>query len=247
MKKIISNLFILMSLFAIGLHGLQAQNWSNINNTAGIDISNEKVNSFKILTHSLYNNYDDEEKGEFNKDIYKYNTTGIGLTQQDANAIVLTFSMMVAVIGILSNDVYVYPVYSFSNYSAYGRSIVNGTNWAFGLRKTFKHSALEYGGNHYKYKDEFNNFDRWDWGFHLNFVHQVFYNKTPEWMKAYFGLSINDYFFDSNTGYGALVGTEIKIVDRLKFDLRFVHTTTIDQLQSGLIFTFQKKYLWQKK
>ena len=81
------------------------------------------------------------------------------------------------------------------------------------------------------------------WGGHFNFVHQVFYNKTREWLKVYFGPSVNyvNYF-----GFGGIIGTDMKLFDRLRFDLRYELTSQTNQIQVGLIFTYQKKYFWQK-
>jgi len=156
---------------------------------------------------------------------------------------------------ILSNDFYIYPAYSFhkgvdkNNYYGQQSTNGNGTGWIFGFRKTFKHSALEYGASYLKSKVDYNygygtytdEIDRW--GGHFNYVHQIFYNKTPDWLKIYFGPSVN-YVYDF--GYGGLVGTEMKLFDRLRFDVRYEWTTQTNQIQAGLIFTYQKKYFWQK-
>lgn len=156
---------------------------------------------------------------------------------------------------ILSNDFYIYPAYSFykigNNNNFYGNSSINGsgTGCIFGFRKTFKHSALEYGASYLKYETTYNyghGFtntmfqDRW--GAHFNFVHQVFSKKTPQWLKLYFGPSLN-YVYDF--GYGGIIGSEMKLFDRLRFDIRYERTTQTNQLQAGVIFTYQKKYLWQ--
>ena len=79
-----------------------------------------------------------------------------------------------------------------------------------------------------------NEIDRWGW--HFNYVHQVFYNKTADWLKIYFGPSLNYVY---NFGYGGIVGTEMKLFDRLRFDVRYEWTTQTNQLQAGLIFTYQ--------
>lgn len=156
---------------------------------------------------------------------------------------------------ILSNDVYYYQAASFYNTSKKnnGSGSYNGvgTGSVFGFRKTFKHSALEYGVSYLKYDTKYNNgngilytFPQNRWGGHFNFVHNVFYNKTPIWLKTYFGPSLN-YVYDF--GYGGIIGGEIKLFDRLKFDLRYELTSQTNQIQAGLIFTYQKKYFWQKK
>jgi hypothetical protein len=143
---------------------------------------------------------------------------------------------------ILSNDVYVYPTYSFHK----GRNKQNsryddGFGWTFGFRKTFKKSALEYGASYVNSSKVYNNNTRW--GGHLNYIHHVFPSKTPKWLKVYGGPSLN---YVSDFGYGGIVGTKMKIVDRLNFDVRYEYTTQTNQIQAGLIITYQKKYFWKK-
>jgi hypothetical protein len=189
------------------------------------------------------------------KDDNPYYAGGGGGDDSEAYAI-LALGIVVASAAILSNDIYVYPAYSFykgeGNYSSFP-SFSNpsiSTGWLMGFRKKFKHSALEYGAsylksefqNKYRLGYEYPNYiDRW--GVHFNFVHHVFYNKTPEWLKVYFGPSVN-YVYDF--GFGGVIGKEIRLFDRLKFDVRYEWTTQTNQVQAGLIFTYQKKYLWQK-
>ncbi len=157
---------------------------------------------------------------------------------------------------ILSNDIYIYPTYSFfkggkkNNHYGHQSNNSNGIGWIFGLRKTFKHSALEYGASYLTFETNYNYGNGFTntiiqnrWGGHLNFVHQVFYNKTPEWLKVYFGPSLN-YVYDF--GYGGIIGSEMKLFDRLRFDVRYEWTTQTNQIQAGLIFKYQKKYFWQK-
>ncbi|MFN5372575.1 MAG: hypothetical protein ACK5B6_14025 [Bacteroidia bacterium] len=156
---------------------------------------------------------------------------------------------------ILSNDLYIYPLLSFkkpllgngsSNYQIDGRAGI-----AFGFRKTFRKSALEYGASYIKYNVRqsygygyyaYNTFYE-QWGGHLNYVHEVFRQKTPHWLYAYTGPTINGIY---NFGFGGIIGAYIKIGDRLKLDVRYELTTQSNQLQAGLIFTYQKKYFWQK-
>jgi hypothetical protein len=140
-------------------------------------------------------------------------------------------------VAVLSNDLYVYPAYSpIASYPGIGVT--------FGFRKTFNHSALEYGASYISQKRS------WDiWGGHLNFVHQVFFNKTPYWLKFYLGPTVNFVEHDRPTeplGFGGIVGTEMKIFDRLKFDVRYENTTNTKRIQAGLIFTYQKEYFWNK-
>jgi hypothetical protein len=154
---------------------------------------------------------------------------------------------------ILSNDFYIYPAYSFykgvdkNNYYGQQPNNGNGTGWIFGFRKTFKHSALEYGASYLKFENAYfyknTIIQNRRWGGHFNFVHQIFYNNTPEWLKVYIGPSLN-YVYDF--GYGGIIGSEMKLFDRLRLDVRYEWTTQTNQIQAGLIFTYQKKYFWQK-
>jgi hypothetical protein len=188
----------------------------------------------------------------------KNNVAGSNGGGNPAGAIVIIAVAAVFITAaILSNDFYVYPTYSFykknGNFSDNSKMLnaTNNTGWSFGFRKTLKNSAFEYGASLLKsnveYNDGFGNnykeeFDRW--GGHLNFVHHVFPNKTPKWIKPYIGPSVN-YVYDF--GYGGIVGAEFKLLSRLKFDLRYEYTTQTNQIQAGLIFKYQKKYFWQKK
>jgi hypothetical protein len=193
--------------------------------------------------------------GRCKDDIPYYGGSGGG-DNSDAYAFV-ALAVVVASAAILSNDIYFYPAYSFyKRNNAYDpnslgvSNVSNSTGWVFGFRKTFKHSALEYGASYLKSPVDYNY--GWGntstdytnrWGGHFNFVHQVFYNKTPQWMKLYLGPSYN-YVYDF--GYGGIIGTEMKIFDRLRFDIRYEWTSQTNQIQAGLIFTYQKKYFWQK-
>lgn len=158
---------------------------------------------------------------------------------------------------ILSNDIYVYRIYSYyknnisSNFNTSQEGI--GIGWAFGFRKTFNRSALEYGmsiierkinynnkyGNYY-----YNNYSDYSdfYGIHLNYIHNIFDSKMPKNFSVYIGPSIN---ITDNMGYGAIIGTNYKIFNRLKIDLRYEYTTQTNQVQLGLIFNYQKKYFWQ--
>lgn len=147
---------------------------------------------------------------------------------------VVTFSA-----AVLSNDLYVYPIYSLDNKSK------NSFGWSFGFRKTFNHSALEYGISviNREYGDNYYQFTDREWGIHLNYIHHIFDNKTPYWLTPYIGLSVNNFY---NFGYGGVIGTKIRLLDRLDFDVRFEQTTETSRIQAGLIFTYQKEYFWKK-
>ena len=60
------------------------------------------------------------------------------------------------------------------------------------------------------------------------------------------GPTINSSDILDNIGYGGIIGTNYKIFDRLKIDLRYEYSNQTNQVLLGLIFNYQKKYFWQK-
>lgn len=175
---------------------------------------------------------------------------GSGGSDPDAEA-ALAMVIIVFSAAILSNDIYAYPTVSFQKqYPEYPNyEIKSGFGWLFGFRKTLAKSAFEYGASYIKHDAILNNGyystpeELTRWGFHLNYVHELFYNKTPIWLKSYIGPSIN---YVDNFGYGGIVGMQFKLVNRLDFDVRYELTTTTNQIQFGLIFNYQKVYFWNK-
>jgi opacity protein-like surface antigen len=116
------------------------------------------------------------------------------------------------------------------------------------------YSALEYGASNFKSSSQYNgsstdyyNYSNVNsvWGVHLNFVHEIFYNKTADWLKLYTGPTINSIKY-ADLGYGVILGAEMKIKGRLKFDARYELSTQTNQIRAGLIYKYQKKYLWQR-
>jgi hypothetical protein len=153
---------------------------------------------------------------------------------------------------ILSNDLYVYRINSFfDNNIDTGintSQIGNSKGWAFGFRKTFNKSALEYGMSIFqteiKYSNTFSNTSE-KYKFNLNYIHNLFDSKFPKNLKVYLGPTINASDILDNIGYGGVIGTNYRIFDRLKIDLRYEITNQTNQIQLGLIFNYQKKYFWQ--
>ncbi len=161
----------------------------------------------------------------------------------------VAIAVVVTSAAILSNDFYFYPSISFKspNYK-YINKRSSSIGWAMGFRKTFKNCALEYGvtkfkayqnnsWNYYQYSENENVL-----GVHLNFIHHIFLDKTPEWLRVYFGPTVN---FINDIGYGGIIGSEIKLIGRLKFNARYEISSQTNQFQAGLVFKYQKKYLWQ--
>jgi len=154
---------------------------------------------------------------------------------------------------LVSNDFYIYPSYSFVKGFHESNDYVRGTGCVFGLRKTFKHSVLEYGISFTTFSDRYYMTDGTNtWpqyfadkrtGLHINYVHQVFYEKTPSWQKIYLGPTIN---MVNDFGYGGIIGTELRFAKGFKFDVRYEYSTQTNQLQTGIIFNFQKEYFWRR-
>ena len=165
---------------------------------------------------------------------------------------VLAILLVTASAAILSNDIYVYPTYSFFKDPDYSNKTPSKVGWSYGFRKTFQKSALEYGVSvltfentyNYPYYYGYNSVqEQKKWGFHLNYIHNIFENKMPAKFVSYVGPSINYY---NQIGYGAIIGTKYKLLERLNLDLRYELTNQTNQLQLGLIFNYQRKYFWQK-
>jgi hypothetical protein len=161
----------------------------------------------------------------------------------------LVIAVVVATVAafIVSNDMTAHRTYSFIHPAP---RYSNNFGWTFGLRKTFPHAALEYGGSYMQFYDfsgtNPNYFFRKQQlvGAHLSFVHQVFYNQTPDRLRFYIGPSVN---YVRMAGVGGIAGVEYKVFDRLKFDVRYELTTQTNQLQAGLFLTYQKKSPWEKE
>jgi hypothetical protein len=151
-------------------------------------------------------------------------------------AAVIAGVVIVASAAVLSNDIYVYPTFSFKNGSSRSTSFQQG--WALGFRKTFKKSALEYGLTFI----EPNNNESSSTGFHFNYVHQILSPKNDK-LSFYLGpaLSIID-----ETGFGGIIGSSYSILNRLKLDMRYELTSQTNNFKIGLIYNYQKRYFWQK-
>lgn len=168
-------------------------------------------------------------------DIASYGGAGGGGGDGSAAAVIAGV-VIVASAAVLSNDLYVYPTFSFKNGSNKSTSLQQG--WALGFRKTFKKSALEYGVTFIEPKNN----ESTTTGFHFNYVHQLFTPKNEK-LSVYVGpaLSIID-----ETGYGGIIGSSFSLIDRLKLDMRYELTSQTNNFKIGLIFNYQKRYLWQK-
>ncbi len=159
---------------------------------------------------------------------------------------------------LLSNEIYLAPCISlYKAQKKYTNRNVNksfGKGFIFHLTKNFKQSALEYGVGYIKHTREITEdffystpytyitTDQ-EWNFYINYVHNLVDSKLPEKMDLFVGPTIN---YLHTFGYGVIVGVSYKVLDRIKFDLRYEASTQSNHLQLGVSFLYQKKYLWQK-
>jgi hypothetical protein len=169
-----------------------------------------------------------------------------GLSDPRAFLVVAVVAATVAAF-VVSNDMTVHRTYSFIHPAP---RYSNNFGLTFGLRKTFPHAALEYGGSYMQFYDFSGTNPASIYkkqqliGAHLNYVHQIFYQQTPDRLRFYVGPSVN---YLHTAGFGGIAGMEYKVFDRLKLDLRYELTTQTNQLQAGLFFTYQKKSPWEKE
>ncbi len=239
--KLFAIVFVLIS---IGVDGFTQERY----NPKEFLLNQKSYNNyFENNSSSLRNiKYVTKRNGVLNNDYSIYNTTDFGGPNGDEQNLKITMGMMIACIGVISNEIYAYNLFSLYNKNKYFEEIVNANNWSIGLRKTFKHSVLEYGVINYFHQTDFtyngDPINRNEWAFHFSYMHNVFYNKTPDWLKLYVGLTYNSIIDD---GYGVVLGSEFKIIDRLNLNFKYEFTNMMHDIQLGLIFRYQKKYLWQ--
>lgn len=174
-------------------------------------------------------------KSNCKDDAATYGGGGGGGGNDGAAAAIIVGVVIVASAAVLSNDIYAYPTLSIKNGFTSSSDLQLG--WAFGLRKTFKKSALEYGVSFIRA----NSIESSTTGFHFSYVHQILSPKKDK-VSFYIGPTLNVL---DETGYGGIIGTSYKLLDRLKLDMRYEFTTQTNNLKLGLIFNYQKRYFWQ--
>ena len=155
---------------------------------------------------------------------------------------------------VLSNDVYYSPALSIDSKSIDGKAIA-GFAHNFGFRKTFDRAALEYGvvyssfnyQNSYYINDDLHTYtSQYNyWGFNISFVHNIKSSFIYKHDKVYGGLALSGFNFNNTPGLGFIVGDSYEINNRLKSDLRLFYSQKIFQIQLGIIFNYQKKYIWE--
>lgn len=170
-------------------------------------------------------------------------SSGGGGGGDDGSALAIAAIVVVSASAIvLSNDFYFQPAYSFKNTTSLNRS---GMGFLMGFRKTFKQSALEYGVSHFATKNTYGTYsNNVKWGVHLNYVHNVLKKLKTNKLNMFVGPTINSV---GQFGYGGILGVDWTIIGRLKFTARYELSTNTNQLSTGLVFNYQKKYFWKKR
>ncbi len=138
--KLFAIVFVLIS---IGVNGFTQE---RCNPNGFLLNQNSYNNYFENNLSSLHNiKYVTQRNGVLSNDYSIYKTTDFGGPNGDEQSFKIIMGMMIAGIGLVSNEIYAYNLFSFSNSNEHFEEIVNANNWSIGLRKTFKHSVLEYG------------------------------------------------------------------------------------------------------
>ena len=164
-------------------------------------------------------------------------------SQYDGAVIIVA---VVAATVLLSNDIYYRRVYSFRNPNPDDTlDFRNGNGWHFGFRRQFNRSALEYGVSSigFKSKDALYPSIERNTFFNVNYVHDLNFARIPKRIVPYIGAGIN---LGNGAGLCGIAGFYIPVFDRFKFDFRYELGNKVNQLQFGLIFKYQKEYLWNK-
>lgn len=138
----------------------------------------------------------------------------------------------------ISDGFYFYPSYNFKNLFESDK-----IRYMFGHRITFGYSAFELGMSYIYYITNYydpytySNIEQAIWGYHFNYLFFLSEYSPYKFINLYVGPSIN---YITKFGIGGLLGSEIKIADWLKLDLRYEVTTNTNQLQVGLVLKFRE-------
>ncbi len=151
---------------------------------------------------------------------------------------------------LLSNDFYLHPTYAFHfNKKSNPFKYKNGFGWSYGLRKQFNRSALEYGITSVSFKPKLGD-ATYNYGekqllyFNLNYIHNFNFSYIPKRIQPYAGAGVN---IGDGIGFTGIIGAYMPVIDRLSVDFRYEVGNRTNQVHFGLIFKYQKEYLWHKK
>jgi hypothetical protein len=183
----------------------------------------------------------------------EYMGTGSGSSEADA---IVGAIVVVAMIGLISNDIYYKPTYYFPyNKKEDLYHFNSGRGWDIGLRKSWTHADLEYGvirtvNDQYELQKDLSNNESLVfittqnlWNFKMNYLHDLNFRTYPSGLMPYVGAGFHLGF---NTEINISAGLEYRIIDRLTADVRGTVGHRSSLIQAGLIFKYQKDYLWNK-
>lgn len=157
--------------------------------------------------------------------------------------------IVVGTVVLLSNDIYVHPTYAFHfNKKDDEIKYKNGFGWSYGMRKQFNRSALEYGVSSISYKPKLDNSinynsEKRSTYFNIDYVYNVNFRYVPSRIQPYAGLGIN---LGKGAGFSGVIGAYLPLIDRFNLDFRYELGNRTNQIHLGLIFKYQKEYLWNK-
>lgn len=231
-------------------------NCPGLNNCKGqIQYTNESHAVYTMGRRPCCRCWADVQNGSCKDDNPTYGTAGGGGGGGGDAETYAYIALAVVVTGalILSNDMYIYPIYSLDNTEIFNKPRQPGAGWAVGFRKTFDNGAIEYGASFIRdredgYLQDLFNFDVGiRAGGHLNAI-TYFGNRSPySPTKAYWGTSFN--FLENSSeifGYGGILGIQRMVNHWLSFDARYEITNQTNRVQLGLIMTYQEEYFWKR-
>jgi hypothetical protein len=212
----------------------------------GLDRTNSVYDGYNKGLKYVYNNNPCSD--ETSNKSSPFNSGDMGDAGYEAYAIVAV-AVVVSAVVLLNNDVYYHPSFSipFDN-NKNGQDLKPGIGWDFGLRRTWPKAALEFGFTSIKHKysvDPLTNYSpvRKKEYFNINFLHDINTSKYTGRLMPYAGGGIN---LIDGVGISGIAGVNYRLFDRLKLDTRLEISNRFAMLKFGLIFKYQKTYLWHK-
>jgi hypothetical protein len=163
-------------------------------------------------------------------------------------AIIAAAAFAVGAVIVYSNDLYIHPTFGhYLNLSEGNQNNGYGYGWSYGLRKQFTHSALEYGVTRMGYlpktNSSFTGGGTSSFFFNLNYVRNIKLRFMPSRLIPYLGAGLN---LGQGYGVSAMTGVYLPLIDRFTLDARYELGTRTNQFHVGLIFKFQKEYIWNR-
>lgn len=187
-----------------------------------------------------FNPYVPQFRNEEEMKLYAY--ANAKKRQEEAAAYAAAGALAVgAIIG--SNDFYIQYFKEKRVYmTAWYGMVVDDRGLAFGFRKTFNKSFIEYGASVIP-KSDYQGLDGGypKWAGHFNYIRNLKLVKGKDKLNLFIGPSINSFFTESASfGIGGITGFSYKLSDWLKFDTRYELTSTTDRLGASIVLTFNQ-------